>query len=59
MKISDKNFRGREGIEKASAGFTGNQCLFCVASGMFLTFEVDVTSQLLIRSLSSFNANLL
>lgn len=46
MKISDKDFRGRKGMEKASVGFTGIQCLFCVASGIFLTFEVDVTSKL-------------
>lgn len=42
MKTGDKDFRGRKGMGKASAGFTGIQC-----SVLLLAYsEADVISQL-------------
>jgi len=35
MKTGGKDFRGRKEMERASAGVTGMQCVFCGASGVF------------------------
>lgn len=42
MKTGDKDFRGRKGMGKASAGFTGIQCSVLLLARS----EADVISQL-------------